>query len=63
VKFKLAVCVDNTLVLSNNSKDNFEDLTPFRLEEILFGRGRDWMNENNPRRIYSEFINSRRNIL
>lgn len=32
------------------------DLNPFKLEEILFGKGRDWNNANNPRRIYSKFI-------
>lgn len=35
------------------------DFNPFKLEEILFGRGRDWNNVNNPRRVYSEFILSK----
>lgn len=32
------------------------DLNPFKLEEILFGKGRDWKNVHNPRRVYSEYI-------
>lgn len=35
------------------------DLNPFKLEEILFGKGRDWKNVNNPRRVYSEYIFSK----
>lgn len=43
-------------VLTLKGENNLGDLTPFRMEEILFGVGRDWKNGNNPRRIYTDYI-------
>jgi hypothetical protein len=44
------------IVSELNKEENFENISSFRLEEILFGKARNMSNLNNPRRILTDII-------